>query len=447
MYILKNAIKNISRNWGRNILLSSILFVIILTTATSIIINNTVTSLADEYKSQFGAEVVIYYDFEKMDNNTVTRPLTTQEYVAFGESDFLQKKVFVGSHSLMMTNIKGVGDGDMSGVGQDTQGSGTGKPMRPNALLMGYSDENINDEFEKGTRELIEGKKADSKGEVIISQALAQLNDIQVGATITIEKNGGRISDTLIVSGIYRDNLPVQDTFSAMTNRSNELITTLEIFDALAVNAIDETSANTVFLQAKYFLKNPELLEEFQAELHAKGLPEYYKVTVDEANYNRISEPVDSMKKITTTFMIVVLLLGSVVLIILSTMSIRERKYEVGVLRAMGLKKSKVARGLVYEMLIITATCLVLGLSVGSFAAKPIATILLSDQIAVSERQHGVEQGVSETTIPFEMEIQMTSETIMQISFISLFLAGISSLVGIIFITKYEPMRILSERD
>lgn len=42
-------------------------------------------------------------------------------------------------------------------------------------------------------------------------------------------------------------------------------------------------------------------------------------------------------------FLIVILAIGAIVLIVLNIFNIRERKYEVGVLTAIGMKKSRVA--------------------------------------------------------------------------------------------------------
>ena len=46
-----------------------------------------------------------------------------------------------------------------------------------------------------------------------------------------------------------------------------------------------------------------------------------------------------------------------------------------------------------------------------------------------------------------EIEIKITPEAIYQIILISVALAMISSLVGVLHITKYEPIKILSERN
>lgn len=54
-------------------------------------------------------------------------------------------------------------------------------------------------------------------------------------------------------------------------------------------------------------------------------------MTTDEAGYQRIVDPVEGLSKITNTFLIVVLVLGSAILILLSTLAIRERKYDISV--------------------------------------------------------------------------------------------------------------------
>jgi putative ABC transport system permease protein len=79
------------------------------------------------------------------------------------------------------------------------------------------------------------------------------------------------------------------------------------------------------------------------------------------------------MSNASVTFMVVVLILGAITLALLSYMAVRERKYEVGVLRAMGLERRKIAFGMITESIMIAAMCLVIGLGLGSAMAQPIA--------------------------------------------------------------------------
>jgi putative ABC transport system permease protein len=108
----------------------------------------------------------------------------------------------------------------------------------------------------------------------------------------------------------------------------------------------------------------------------------------------KVVGPVEGLAKVTNTFLIVVLVLGSMILILLSTLAIRERKYEIGVLRAMGMKKAKVALGLLTEMLVITVICLILGLGIGMVASQPVADSLLASQIELAEENSNTNVGM-----------------------------------------------------
>lgn len=108
-------------------------------------------------------------------------------------------------------------------------------------------------------------------------------------------------------------------------------------------------------------------------------------MATDEISYNRIVKPAESLAGVSEIFLIGVLMVGSAILILLSVLSIRERKYEIGVLRAMGMKKLKVVRGILYESLITIALCLVVGLCIGAVTAQPISDMISENQQANSQ--------------------------------------------------------------
>jgi len=58
MYIFTNALKNIARNKGRNILMGAIILAIIVTTVISLIINTASVSMIEDYKTRFGVKVL-----------------------------------------------------------------------------------------------------------------------------------------------------------------------------------------------------------------------------------------------------------------------------------------------------------------------------------------------------------------------------------------------------
>ena len=102
MYIIQNALKNVVRNKGRNILLAAIIFAIIATTVVTLMITNTSDRIIDEYKSQFGLEVSIsrnlarFIEMRQREEVGLGVDVTTAQYIAFADSDLLQYSTAIG---------------------------------------------------------------------------------------------------------------------------------------------------------------------------------------------------------------------------------------------------------------------------------------------------------------------------------------------------------------
>lgn len=472
MYILQNAVKNIGRNKGRNILMAIIIFAIILTTAVSTIINTTTKEIIRDYKTRFGSEVTIQYDFENP--NAKYAELKNEQLVAFGKSNYLKSANYSAGVQISFENLRALDDDkkgiEMGGaIGADgtvdlTASSEQAQNQYDKVLgqCVASNSSDISEDFQKGIRTIVDGNLYSAKDECLVSEPFAKLNHLSVGDSITVKTyyKDKPLPHTLKIAGIYADHSMEQGNAPQMYsmfpcaefNRNNEIL--IHFDTAMSMDMFKED--NYAYVTATYFLKDPSMLADYQKELTQKGLPDCYKVTTDEAGYNRIVGPVEGLSKIANTFLIVVLILGSAILLLLSTLAIRERKYEVGVLRAMGMKKSKVALGLLCEMLIITCFCLVLGLGAGATASQPVANSMLQNQIEQAENKNddmgaigvpiAVDGGEEQKPLS-ELQIHLSSDAVLQIVLISLTLAGLSSLVGILYITKYEPMKILSERN
>ncbi|SDZ51895.1 putative ABC transport system permease protein [Evansella caseinilytica] len=470
MYIFTNAVKNIVRNKGRNSLMAIIVFAIILTTAVSIIINTTTSAIITDYKSRFGAEVSIGADFEKLQTEEGVRnykELTPQQQIAFGESDLLQSTNFSAKIDISPRNLSSLGESEMDNLINDflsgaTRADGTKNPetVPIKGQIIATDNPEANSDFKSGTRKITSGEMYKNLNECIVSEQYASLNNISVGDTIEVDSyyKNEPMTHSLTVTGIYMDNTMLGsnlDELSPMENRNNEILTSFET--VVGMEMFDEYGK----VSAQYFLKDPTLLPAFEKELREKGLTDYYEVTTDEAGYKKIVGPVEGLAKVTNTFLIVVLILGALILILLSTLAIRERKYEIGVLRAMGMTKGKVAFGLLTEMLVITGVCLCLGLSVGIAASQPVADSLLANQIELAQDSNtdggvpasgrtGVGEAVftSSNEKPLsELQVNLSLEAIFQIILIAFSLAGIASAAGILHTTKYEPIKILMERN
>jgi len=74
-------------------------------------------------------------------------------------------------------------------------------------------------------------------------------------------------------------------------------------------------------------------------------------------------------------------------LVVLNIFNIRERKYEIGVLTAMGMKKWKVATQFLCEILVVTMVAILVGTGIGAVCAVPVTNALLENQVESQERR------------------------------------------------------------
>lgn len=488
MYILQNAARNVWRNRGRNMLLGAMMLVVIATTVIAMMITSASSGIIEDYKSRFGSEVTFTPDVEALragaapaDDGARTRlempTIDAEQYLAFGDSEYLAAAEYTASTGIVPVDLTVVdqelGGGSsgrmpMGGVGQDAE---TEDAVEYMAQLRAGSFE----EFDEGTRVLADGEMPDELNEVIVSSEVAELNGLGVGDTFAAtgaltDPDGGAAKeisyDDLTIVGIYDDlteEYGQTPTQNAYTNTRNQILTTVD-----TVLANYDAAYTGISVSGTYHLTSPDVLEAFEEEVRAEGLPKEFIVTTDESEYETIVAPVEGLKSISSTFMVVVLALGGVIIALLSSIAIRERKYEIGVLRAMGMKKNLVSLGLWIESLILTSVCLIAGLALGSVIAQPITNALLAGQVEAAEaatQGPGMTGGEGRRPMgggpgPFgqmgagsdaepltELAVGLTAASIGQIALVAFVLATLAGVVAITRITKYEPMKILAERN
>lgn len=421
MYVIRNALKNLVRNKSRNMLLGIIIFSMIFTTAASMIINKTSEQAIHYYKTKFGAEVTMTNMSSNKDKQT---PLSAEKLLTFSESEYIQSKIYTAQIATIPKGMKVLND----------KSDFTNGNLIAKAYVKGSSDPSINEAFSKGLKKIIEGSIYQKKNECIISKEFADLNGLKLHDAITVISNIKEkpMPLELKITGIYEDKSLNRETevSSPLFQPLNDVYTS---FDTVADSKIFQTYGT---LDVKMALKDPKMLEAFKKELKEKGLPEYYSVTVDEDTYKAMVTPIEKIAGISNKVMIGVFGCGGMILLLLSLMTIRERKYEIGVLRAMGMKKGKVAFGLLTESIAIVCICLIMGLGIAKASQPTISKAVISTQITNKIEQKKIVENV-----------RFDANEIFMITLASLGLVLISSISGVLYATRYEPSKILSQRN
>ena len=447
MYLITNAIKNLARNKGRNILIAAVMLAIIVGTVITLTINNAAAKVIDEIRLDIGSKVTIEQDIAGMfkagmDLEENMQFISLNDFIKYADSEYLSNAIlnaeifFLESENL--TPVKALNPANME---QDVPYKliGTSEPdALPNTI--------------------VDGRMFSGLNECIIDDELARINNISIGDVIDlsvmdIHGLGEKIYHLTVV-GIFSSEIYENQLF-----KFTEIYTCIE-----TVAAAGWESNHGMSMNAEYYLRNPDHLGLFEREVRTKGLPDTYNVSIDQAVYDKVAGPMLSMKSAVMTFTIVILILGAIVLALISFLAVRERKYEVGVLRAMGLERGKVAFGIFTETIMITALCLAIGLGAGSVAAQPIADGLLESRVSAAEAKSaetgddrffqatafgGQIQTVSSVGYKPESEITvgLSADTIFQIILITFGLAVLSGIIGVVIITQYEPLKILRERS
>lgn len=468
MYVLSNAVKNLIRNKGRNILIAAVMLAIVISTVVTLTINNAAAKVIDEIRLDIGSKVEIRQDFIEMRQSGLGRDdasyVPIDSFYSFAESDYLSKAIY-GANMYAWSDMFRAVDDPSEKPGEATRINDDGEEVLVETCkLVSTSEPGTLADF--GTsREVIDGKMFSGLSECIISEELASLNNLSVGDTI--ELRGSYAADkayTLTVTGIYSDetdeyiNMMFAMNGRFSDNRRNEIITS---FDTL-MEAGWETNAG-LDMKSEYYLKDPDDITAFEQEVRAKGLPVTYNVSINQVAYDKVSGPLSGMKSATMTFMIVILILGVIVLALISFIAIGERKYEIGVLGAMGMEKGKIAFGILTEAVIIAVLCLALGLVAGSVMAQPIADGILAGNVAAAEAEDaagggggkvlfaGGQMQTNDTGAGYvpesEIQVSLSADILLRIVIIMLGLAAISGIIGVAAITKYEPLKILRERN
>jgi putative ABC transport system permease protein len=150
--------------------------------------------------------------------------------------------------------------------------------------------------------------------------------------------------------------------------------------------------------------------------------------------------------------------------------NIRERKYEIGVLRTIGISKSKLTMQFVSELLMVGFVALMIGAGVGAVSSKGVSNSLLASEINSSKEssekikgnfggpggsgpmQGGpmgnfTEKGKPKVEAYESIDAVVNINVLVELLGIGLTLILISSLAAMVSIQRFSPLTILKERS
>lgn len=526
MFIIKNAWRSISRSKGRNALIVLIVAIISIAATIGLSIRNTADETRAEGLANTSVTGSISLDRTKLlskassssstDSNRESMrsaldksSLTLAQYQKYATSStavsstYYSEQSYLGKTSSFQpvettsenaNNNKSTDSNNGQQGGPNGQGEqeATKSSYSTDFTITGFSDDTAVSKANSGNYKITSGKMftSTSKNEVVISNTLASFNNVKVGDTITLTSpvSGSTKTYTFTIVGIYKNtsSTTTQGGPGNQTSSDNAIYTSMTTLTSIGLDSTtlakaDGTTTPKTSLTYTYVFRNESAYNQFVKDVKSAGLSSDYTVSsTDVENYEASLVPLNNLSSFALTLLLIVLGVGAGVLVVINLFNIRERKYEIGVLTAIGVKKAKVASQFIIEILMVTMMGLGVGAVIGAVSSVPVSNQLLSSQVSSatasassSQQQFGRSMDASSSGSSGSNTSSMPSggpsasdstaskassyvstvnatvnlKVIAQLLGIGLALALLAGLVGIVFVMRYEPLQILAERS
>ncbi|WP_461198008.1 ABC transporter permease [Enterococcus sp. N249-2] len=245
--------------------------------------------------------------------------------------------------------------------------------------------------FSEGTASLTDGEGITAEDEgtnnVVIESALAEANDLAVGDTFTITDSDDNEVEVTI-KGIYETS-EVGNSMSQMfsfLNPANTIFASYTFANTLSGN--DGTIDS-----ATYTLSDPSEMDAFVEE--AEGLidTDTYSIQSNDQQYQSMLTPLNNVASFAKNIIILVAAAGVIILTLIVMMSIRERRYEIGVLLSLGESRAKVIFQFFTEIFICMIFALGIAAASGNLVGNVVGEQLLAQQTETTTDQDTTNAG------------------------------------------------------
>lgn len=473
--LLKRSVRNILRIPARSILLGLLIFVVSFLTMMGFAIESGTKTSIMNIRRSLGNDVRLSVNFRELmrryqQGEDVEIPTLTEEIAKkLLSSKYVINYNFVISQNATSDTIKPVEVNISTDNMRQRAGGifGFGRQDQQQTLrLVADLKPELSNDFRNGNKQIVQGRFINQQDlsnkayVVVIDKLLADRNNLKVGSQFDLKLSDSSKSFKVKVIGICDEKTSTDDqnNFSAMSSNTIYIpYTTLKEI----VKSIDPNSAD-VITYAMYYLDNPLNADNFKKDAQKLGIDTTkYMLNANDNLFNRIAAPIERVSSFSRVTIIGILIAGAIIIMLLMSIVIRERKLEIGILRSLGLKKGKLAAQFAMEALIITLVATILGGVIGGALSQSVANALLNKEINAQQQafeQRGfmmmvqrdanlpnrIQERYSELT---KLEVKIGVNEVLKLCGVSLLLVLCASIISIYSISRFEPMSLLVSRS
>ena len=400
MNYMKRAIQSLWAKKGRSIIMIAVFSAILIFVLAGLTIRSGADLATTNAKKSVGATVTLSTNREAMfkqsdseDENSRPDPGSFERTpVNLSDAKKIAKLSNVKSYSFEASTSadKSSGIEPISSDSDDSEEESTDEQMAgfsgggaPGGMsqgdfqIKGVSESSSYSEFSAGTASLVEGEAITSEDEgtnnVLIEQSLAEANDLSVGDTFKIKDTDDKDVEVTI-KGIYK----TSDSGDSMSAQFNFMNPSNTIFSSYTmVNTLTGSEGKTID-SAVYNLENPKDMDSFVKQANKLIDTDTFSLETNDQMYQQMLQPLNNVSSFAKNIVILVAAAGVIILTLIIMLSIRERKYEIGVLLSLGESRMKVISQFFVEIFICMIFALGIAAASGNVVGNAVGNQLLS---------------------------------------------------------------------
>lgn len=243
--------------------------------------------------------------------------------------------------------------------------STTTRTFTPPVMITGVSSVDQTSTFGGSTLTWKSGQAFDATkdaNDVAIGTSIATKNNLSVGSKFTA------YGATVTVVGIY----DAGNTFA-----NNGVFVSLAALQRLSSQSGAITSATAVVDSSDNLASATTAIKT--------SLSDVADVTNSQDTATQLVAPLESVKNIAVFSLIGAVAAGAVIILLTMMMIVRERRREIGVMKAIGASNVGIMKQFVVEAVTLTTIALVIGFGVGIAAATPLTSSLVDSSVSSSQ--------------------------------------------------------------
>ncbi|OAZ65887.1 putative ABC transporter permease YclI [Bacillus siamensis] len=362
--------------------------------------------------------------------------------------------------------IKSSGDSaDNSSGGRRFQGGGR-QMISADISVEGVLSTVLLDDFTGGSSKITDGSaitKADADAKVaVINETLADQNKLKVGGSITVSSaTDDSVKTKLKIVGIYKTTSSGDDQAEhfSFLNPDNKIYTPYT-----AAAALKGSDNKSKISSAVYYMDDAKYIDSFVAAAKKTSIDDKtYTLTTNDQVYQQMVGPIENVASFSKNVVYLVSIAGAVILGLIVMMSIRERKYEMGVLMAIGEKRRKLIGQFLTEILIVAVIAIGIASVTGSLVANQLGNQLLSQQVSSADNSQQQTSGWGSGEMPrgggmfgqhssgadviSTMQVNVSLNDLLILGGIGVAIAVIATLLPSVSVMRLHPKTILTKQE